>query len=51
MLIFGDEIKGVGSDGVDALALDVLMVLVCQFEPEAEFGFFQGGEGFGDLVI
>jgi hypothetical protein len=38
-----DEIKGVGADGVDALGMDVLEVLVRQFEARAELGFFQGG--------
>ena len=45
-----DEINGVGTDGVDALVLDVLVILVCQFEPGSVSGFFQGGEGYGDLV-
>jgi hypothetical protein len=36
---------------VDTLGLDVLTVLICQFEtPGSEFGFFQGGEG-GDINI
>ena len=46
----GDEIDGVGSYGVHALALDVLPVLVRQFEPGPEFGFFKSGESCGDLV-
>lgn len=45
-----DEIEGVEPDGVDAFGVDVLAVLVCQFEPGAEFGFFEGDEGFGDFV-
>jgi hypothetical protein len=40
----------VGADSVDALVLDVLAVLIRQFEPGSEFGFFQGGAGCGDLV-
>jgi hypothetical protein len=27
-----------------------LAVLSCQYESGSEFGFFQGGEGCGDLV-
>lgn len=46
----GNEINGVRSDGVYALVVDVLEVLVSQFESGSEFGFFQGGEGLGDLV-
>jgi hypothetical protein len=38
-----DEINDVGSNGVDALGMDVLEVLVRQFEARAELGFFQGG--------
>jgi hypothetical protein len=45
-----DEMDGVGTDGVDALGLDVSEVPDCQIEAGAEFGFFQGGEGFGDLA-
>lgn len=45
-----DEIEGVRTDGVDALGLDVLSVLIRQFEAGSELGFFQGGEGCGDLV-
>ena len=45
-----DEIEDVDSDGVDAFGLDVFLILVHQFESGAEFGFFQGGEGVGDLV-
>ena len=36
-----DEIKGVEADGVDALVLDVLAVLVRQFEAGGEFRFFK----------
>ena len=42
-----DEINAVGSDGFGVLGLDVLEVLVRQFEPGSEFGFFEGGEGCG----
>ena len=40
-----------GADGVDAIGLDLLPVLVCQFESGAEFGFVQVGEGCGDLSV
>jgi hypothetical protein len=40
----------VGADGIAALVLDVLPVLIGQFEAGSEIGFFQGGEGCGDLV-
>lgn len=40
-----------GADGVDALVLNVLPVLVCQFESGTEFEFFEGGEGCGDLLV
>ncbi len=39
-----DEIEGMGSDCVDAFILDVLAVLIRQFESGSEFGFLQGGE-------
>lgn len=43
-------INGVRFDGVDALVLDVLAILIRQFEAGTEFGFFKGCEGFGDLA-
>ena len=46
-----DKIDGVGTDGVDTLVLNVLTVLVRQFEEGSEFGFFQGGESCSGLVI
>ena len=46
-----DEIKGMGTDGVDALGLDVMVILVRQFESGAEFGFFEGSEGWSDDEI
>ena len=36
----GDEIDGVGADGVDILVFYVLAVLFRQFESGSEFGFF-----------
>jgi hypothetical protein len=45
-----DEIDGVVSDGVDAFGVDVLPILVRQFEAGSEFGFFESGDGCGDLV-
>lgn len=39
-----------GPDGVNAFGVDVLPVLVRQFESGAEFGLFEGGEGCGELV-
>jgi hypothetical protein len=45
-----DEIDGVGADGVDAFGLDILSVLIRQFESGSEFRVLDGGEGCGDLV-
>jgi hypothetical protein len=39
-----DEINGVGADGIDALGLDVLWILIRQFETGSESGFFEGDE-------
>ena len=38
----GDEIYGVGADGTDILVLDILAILVRQFESGTEFGIFNG---------
>jgi len=35
-----DRINGVDPDGTDVLVLDVLAILVNQFEPGSEFEFF-----------
>ena len=35
-----DEIDGVGPDGIDALVLDVLAILVRQFGAGSKLGFF-----------